>query len=169
MSGNDGDVRDRMDFFTNPFSVKRVLHQRTNDANTRADRGQIDGIGEALTPGLGVGLSYREFAHDFKHQVPAFVAYVSRVKQIRKLGIQFEPSVRVAIGFMADSIWLLAIRGVNHYAGHGNALLLHDQTGRVIAMRPQTIASHAWKPGAEVIASGGFEETVTNFDEIHPT
>src|SRR4029077_14520421 len=107
MSGNDCDVRDWMYF--DPFRMKCVLHQRTNDAHTRADSGQLHRIGETLTRGLRVGLSYREFAHNFKHQVPAFVADVSCVKQIHKLGIQFEPSVRVAIGFMADSIWLLTI------------------------------------------------------------
>src|ERR1700730_7445111 len=139
MSGDDCDVRDRMYFY--PFSVKGVLHQSTNDANARADSGQLHLIGEALTRGLRVGLSYRVFAHDFKHKVSAFVTYVSCVKQIHKLGIQFEPSVSVAIGFMADAIWLLTIRGVNHYAGHRDARLLHDQTGRVIDMRPQTIVT----------------------------
>ncbi len=128
-----------------PLSVKRILHQTTNDANMRADRGKIDLVRETLTRGLGVGLSYREFAHDFKHQVPTFVTYVSCVKQILKLGIQFEPSVSVAIGFMADSVWFRTIRGVNHRAGHRNALLLHDQTTWVIDMRPQTIVTlRAW-------------------------
>jgi hypothetical protein len=116
--------------------VKRVLHQSADDANMRAYSGNIDLIGETLTRGLGVGLSYRELADNFEHQVAAFITYVSRVKQILKLRIQFEPSVSVAIGFMADSVWFRSVGGVNKCSGHRNALLLHDQTSRVIDMRP---------------------------------
>ena len=93
------------------------------------DRRKIDLVRETLTRGLGVGLSYREFAHDFKHQVPAFVTYVSCVKQILKLGIQFEPSVSVTIGFMADSISFRTFRGVNHRDSFGSRAFPADATG----------------------------------------
>jgi len=111
----------------------------------RTNGGKIHLIREAVTRGLRVGLSYREFAHDFKDKVPAFVTNVSCVKQVHELGIQFEPSMSVAIGFVADSVWFGATCGVNNFTGHRNTLLLHDQTGRVIDMGPQTIvALRAW-------------------------
>ena len=75
---NDGDARNRMYFY--PFGVKRVLHQTANNANMRADSGKIDLVRETLTRGLGVGLSYRELADNFEHQVTTFITYVSCVQ-----------------------------------------------------------------------------------------
>src|SRR5258708_30038997 len=75
---NDGDARNRMYFY--PFGVKRVLHQTTNNANMRADSGKIDLVRETLTRGLGVGLSYRELADNFEHQITTFITYVSCVQ-----------------------------------------------------------------------------------------
>jgi hypothetical protein len=111
---NDGDARDRMYFY--PFGVKRILHQTADHANMRADSGEIDLVRETLARGLSIGLSYREFADDFEDQVAAFGAYVSCVQQILKLRIQFEPSVGVAVGFMADSVWFRTVGGVNKCA-----------------------------------------------------
>jgi len=90
--------------YFHPFRVKRILDESSNDANTRPDSGEIHLIGETLTRAFRVGLSYWEFAYEFKHEVPAFVVYVACVKQILKFGVEFEPPMSVAIGFMTDSI-----------------------------------------------------------------
>src|SRR5260370_35435891 len=114
----------------------------------RTNSRMIHLIREASTRGPGVGLSYREFAHNFKDKVPAFVTNVSRVKQVHKLSIRLEPSVSVAVGFMADSVWFRSTRGVNNGACHRDALLLHDQTGRGIDMGPKTVVTRRGRGGS---------------------
>ena len=83
--------------YFDPLSVKRIRHQSTSDANMRPDSGKTDLISETLARGLGVGLSYREFAGNFEHQVAAFCTNVSGIQQILKLRICIAPTALAAL------------------------------------------------------------------------
>ena len=131
---NDRNARDRM--YLHPFSVKRILNQRSDDSDMRSYSGDIYLIRKSLAPRLRVSLLNWEFANQFEYQIAVLGAQISRIKQVLELGVQFEPPVSVAIGFVADSIRSLPIRGINNRARDRDALLLHDQTTRMVDVRP---------------------------------
>src|SRR6266571_5072526 len=105
VSWNDGDAGNRMNL--DPLTMESVLHQGSHDANVGAHSGERDVI-------LVIGacshsvrrLTDVKSAHDFEHQITAFMVRVSGVQEILKFGIHLEPPVSVSIILVADSIGL---------------------------------------------------------------
>jgi hypothetical protein len=60
-----------------PLGMKGVLHVASHYANVGAHRREHDVIRVALARRLGVRLSHRESAYDFKHEVTALITQVS--------------------------------------------------------------------------------------------
>jgi len=131
---NDGDAGNRMNL--DPLTVESVLHQGSHDANVGANGRERNLILIVGAGSLGVRLSHREPAHDFEHQIAAFMVRVSGVQEILKFGIHLEPSVSVSIVFVADSIVLSPGGRIHNLPGYRAALLMHDQTVRVVDVIP---------------------------------
>src|SRR6266852_3059490 len=130
-----------------PLTMESVLHQGSHDANVGAhgrERNLILIIGAGS---LGVRLSHGKPAHDFEHQIAAFMVHVSGVQEILKFGIHLEPPVSVSIAFVADSIVLSPGGRIHNLPGHRSALLMHDQTVRVVHVIPQSVITGARRRG----------------------
>src|SRR6266568_7625169 len=145
VSWNDGDAGNGMNL--DPLTMESVLHQGSHDANVGAHRGERNLILIIGACSLGVRLSHREPAHDFEHQIAAFMVRVSGVQEILKFGIHLEPPVSVSIVFVADSIGLSPGGRIHNRSGYGTALLMHDQTVRVVDVLPQSIITGTRRRG----------------------
>src|SRR6266567_7963416 len=125
VSWNDGDAGNGMNL--DPLTMESVLHQGSRDANVGAHSRERDVI-------LVVGArshSVRRFtdvksAHDFEHQIAAFMVRVSGVQETLKFGIHLEPPVSVSIILVADSIGLSPGGRIHNRSGYRSALLMHD-------------------------------------------
>src|SRR6266700_2827667 len=137
VSWNDGDAGNRMDF--DPLTMESVLHQGSHDANVGANGRERDVILVIGAGSLGVRLSHGKPAHDFEHQIAAFMVRVSGVQEILKFGIHLEPPVSVSVVLVAYSIVLSPGGRIHNLPGYRAALLMHDQTVRVVHVIPQSV------------------------------
>jgi hypothetical protein len=123
-----------------PLGMVRVLHICSHDAHVGPYRWNLDravvGLG---TRCLSVRLSHVEFTDDLEHQIPALIAHVSGIQEIRELSVHVEPSVGVTVPFMPDSIRLPAVRCVHDSPRYGDALLFHDEALRMVDVIPQGV------------------------------
>ena len=124
VSWNDGDAGNGMNL--DPLTMESVLHQGSRDANVGANGRERNLILIVGARSLGVRLSHREPAHDFEHQIAAFMVRVSGVQEILKFGIHLEPPVSVSIILVADSIVLSPGGRIHNLPGYRSALLMND-------------------------------------------
>src|SRR6266700_6861552 len=102
VSWNDGDAGNRMNL--DPLTMESVLHQGSHDANVGANGRERNLILIVGARSLGVRLSHGKPAHDFEHQIAAFMVRVSGVQETLKFGIHLEPPVSVSIVFVVDYV-----------------------------------------------------------------
>ncbi len=145
VSWNDGDAGNRMNL--DPLTMESVLHQGSHDANVGANGRERDVILVIGARSLGVRLSHGKPAHDFEHQIAAFMVRVSGVQETLKFGIHLEPPVSVSIILVADSIRLSPGGRIHNLPGYRSALLMHDQTVRVVDVIPQSVVTGTRRRG----------------------
>src|SRR5260370_41511038 len=122
-----------------PLAMESVLHQGSHDTNVGAHRGERNLILIVGARSLGVRLSHGKPAHDFEHQIAAFMVRVSAVQETLKFGIHLEPPVSVSIILVAASITLSPGGLTHNLPGYRSALLMHDQTVRGVDVIPQRV------------------------------
>src|SRR5437867_341794 len=101
-----------MDFI--PFGVMRVLYERPADCYMGPDRWDRGVVREPNTCRLRITLRHGKMAHNLEHEIAAFLGFVARVQETGERGIDVEPTVSVAIWFMAYTVrpvHLLRLRG----------------------------------------------------------
>src|SRR5260370_4748954 len=130
-----------------PLAMESVLHQGSHDTNVGAHRGERNLIVIVGSRSLGVRLSHGKPAHDFEHQIAAFMVRISRVQEILKFGIHLEPSVSVSIILVAHSIGLSPGSRIHNLPSYRSALLMHDQTVRVGDVIPQSVITGTRRRG----------------------
>src|SRR6266487_3753225 len=146
VSWNDGDAGNGMNL--DPLTMESVLHQGSRDANVGANGRERDVILVIGARSHSVRrLTDLEPAHDFEHQIAAFMVRVSGVQEILKFGIHLEPPVSVSIVFVADSIVLSPRGRIHNLPGYRSALLMHDQTVRVVDVIPQSVITGTRRRG----------------------
>ena len=132
-----------------PLGMKGVLHVGSHYANVGAHGRYRDVIREALARRLGICLSDREPAYDFEHQVAGFIAHVSGVQEIQKFRVRFEPSVRISVRLVTNSIRLFTMGRVHGCTGHRGTLVLYDEALRMVDMIPQAgVTLRVWWLGS---------------------
>src|SRR5213594_1768947 len=146
VSWNDGDAGNGMNL--DPLTMESVLHQGSHDTNVGAHSGERDVILVIGARSHSVRrLTDVKLAHDFEHQITAFMVRVSRVQEILKFGIHLEPPVSVSIVLVADYIGLSPGGRIHNLAGYRGTLLMHDQTVRVVDVIPQSVITGARRRG----------------------
>src|SRR6266478_60946 len=131
-----------------PLTMESVLYQGSHNANVGAhgrERNLILIIG-ARSHSVR-RLTDVEPAYDFEHQIAAFMVRVSGVQEILKFGIHLEPPVSVSVILVAHSIGLSPGRRIHNLPGYRSALLMHDQTVRVVDVIPQSVITGTRRRG----------------------
>lgn len=139
---NDLDPRHRMDLC--PTIVCIIEHERAGDGDARSGWREGDRIAERFARRSGVGLLDRIPANDFEDEISVLVSAVAVVDQVGEGGIDVQPAVYVAIGFVTYAVTrrVRARRGrVDEGPGHRDAAAQNDQALRMVNVLPETIAA----------------------------
>jgi hypothetical protein len=88
---------------------------------------------------LRVRLTHGVVTDELEHEIATLGRRIAVVDQVGERRIDLQPTVRVTVGFMAHAVGLwvgLDGGGVDDCAGHGDAVLPHEQSGRIVDVRP---------------------------------
>ncbi len=119
-----------------PLRVIRVLHERTRDCHVCPDQRNAGAVDEVLAGRLCIRLRHREVADDLEDKIAAFLGSVAGVQEARELRVYLEPAVRIPVCFVPDAIRFTPCGRVDDGARYGDALLLHEQSIRMIDVLP---------------------------------